>query len=508
MTDSQSRPLVRRLLLAGLIVVVTAMLMIDRTRSMLQTLVSPDQPPAFAAARDDSHTDHDHEDVPGADPDQLDLSAAAMKNLGLTEEMLTPVTLTTWMQTIEVPGVVVSHCGRTQLQVSAPLTGVITRVHAVEGEAVVAGAPLFEMRLTHEDLVDSQTEFLQALGELDLEHREIERLESATESGAVAGRMLLERRYQAEKLQAMLVSLREALELHGLSTEQIDEIASRRRLIKSLQIVAPDVDQHRHAAIEHDADRVSSTKRAESAPAPRGSEHGQTGGIGHPISEDGHAATGTQPPLVIEHLNVVKGQAVLAGEALCSLMELSRLSIEGQAFDQDAHAIQRVLEHSWSVTAAFPVDGRDERVADLPVLFIGNTIDADSQTLPFYVDLPNTLVRDETTPDGQRFVTWKHRPGQRVQLRVPVRVVENQIVLPIDAVVRDGAEWVVFRRTATGFRRVCVHVRHRDQLEAVLANDGAINPGNIVALTGAHQMLLALKNKSGSGVDPHAGHSH
>jgi len=29
-----------------------------------------------------------------------------------------------------------------------------------------------------------------------------------------------------------------------------------------------------------------------------------------------------------------------------------------------------------------------------------------------------------------------------------------------------------------------------------------------VARTGAHQMLMALKNKSGGGVDPHAGHNH
>ena len=42
----------------------------------------------------------------------------------------------------------------------------------------------------------------------------------------------------------------------------------------------------------------------------------------------------------------------------------------------------------------------------------------------------------------------------------------------------------------------------------MIANDGSLFPGDKIALTGAHQMQIALKNKSGGGVDPHAGHSH
>ena len=35
-----------------------------------------------------------------------------------------------------------------------------------------------------------------------------------------------------------------------------------------------------------------------------------------------------------------------------------------------------------------------------------------------------------------------------------------------------------------------------------------IYPGDIIAHAGAHQMQMALKNKAGGGVDPHAGHHH
>ena len=31
---------------------------------------------------------------------------------------------------------------------------------------------------------------------------------------------------------------------------------------------------------------------------------------------------------------------------------------------------------------------------------------------------------------------------------------------------------------------------------------------SVVAFTGAHQLQMALKNKAGGGVDPHAGHNH
>jgi len=42
----------------------------------------------------------------------------------------------------------------------------------------------------------------------------------------------------------------------------------------------------------------------------------------------------------------------------------------------------------------------------------------------------------------------------------------------------------------------------------VIANDGSLFSGDAIALSGAHQMQVALKNKAGGGVDPHAGHNH
>ncbi len=106
------------------------------------------------------------------------------------------------------------------------------------------GDLLFKVRLTYEDLVETQTQFLKSLSELEVEKREITRLEEAVQSGAVPGKSLIERRYAKEKLDAYLTSLRESLKLHGLSTEQILAIESDRKLLRDLTIVAPEIDTH------------------------------------------------------------------------------------------------------------------------------------------------------------------------------------------------------------------------------------------------------------------------
>jgi hypothetical protein len=66
----------------------------------------------------------------------------------------------------------------------------------------------------------------------------------------------------------------------------------------------------------------------------------------------------------------------------------------------------------------------------------------------------------------------------------------------------------VYRQNGDHFDRVPVHVLYRDRDSVVVANNGSLFPGDVVAGKGAYQMHLALKNKSGGGIDPHAGHQH
>jgi hypothetical protein len=179
------------------------------------------------------------------------------------------------------------------------------------------------------------------------------------------------------------------------------------------------------------------------------------------------------------------------------------------AFEQDAHALTEAAQQSLPVSAWIESNGDGtQELSNLRVLYIQNEVERDSRALKFYVSLPNQLSRNDTSQDGRRFIAWRYRPGQRVDVMVPVERWAQRIVLPVDAAVKEGAEWFVFQQNGGQFDRKPVHVEYRDQRWAVIENDGSLFPGDIVAASGAYQMHLAMKNKAGGGVDPHAGHNH
>ena len=440
-------------------------------------------------AEDDPHAGHDHGAHAGhSEETSLELSVQALRNIGLSDETIQPVKLETFRRSITVPALVVERPGRSRVKVATPMTGVITHVHAVQGEAVEPGTLLFQIRLTHEDLVNAQTEFLRTLGELGVEEKEIARLKDVTRSGAVAGKLLLDREYARDKLTALLRAQREALKLHGLSEAQVDQIATERRLLRELQVFAPSIDGHSHEEIKLTQTFISQANYQQQVQQEKQEVH-----------------TG---PLILQQLDVHKGQSVNAGETLCILTDYDELFIEGMAFEQDVSQLRQASDEEWTVDAIFQQPG-DKKVVvkGLKIAYLANNVDPDSRTLHFYVHLPNKVTKDRRQ-QGNRYVEWKYLPGQRLQLRVPVEEWPEQIVLPVDAVAREGAESFVFQQNGDHFDRVPVHVNYRDQYSAVIENDGSLFPGDVVALRGAHQMQMALKNKAGGGVDPHAGHNH
>ena len=375
------------------------------------------------AGSPDEHAHDDHNHAAPDDSNSLELSAAAKKNLGLTAEFLRPIELAAYRRTVSIPAVIVARPGRSQIQVSTPLTGVVTHVHAVTGEAVTPGMLLFEIQLTHEELVTAQTEFLKTLGELDVEQQEIARLESVAESGAISGRNLLERKYNRDKLTATLKALREALKLHGLSDRHVDEIEKDRRLLRSLSIVAPDVDRHDHPEELHLSGTLAIPVSLEIDEGHRHSDDKlhQSHQPEQPESFESTGASATSSrPLVIGDLAVIKGQSVKAGDKLCVVSDFETLFIEGQAFDQDSAAINALVEKNWSLTALIPGENSNESLAGLKLAHLGSEVDLHARTLSLFVELPNRLIRDVMNDSKQRFVTWKYRPGQRLQLLVPV----------------------------------------------------------------------------------------
>ena len=447
----------------------------------------------LAAESVDPHAGHDH----GADESgTLELSAQAQGNIGLTSEFLQPLKAETFRRSITVPGLVVERPGRTRVEISTPMAAVITHVHAVQGEAVKPGTLLFQLRITAEALVSTQTDLLRTVGDLDVENREIARLSKATEAGAISQKTLLERQYAKEKLEVLLSTQKEALRLHGLSERQIDDIAKNRRLLRDLQIIAPGRDSH-----GEDELHLSSTSVRPVS---------MTTGRGQSADESTHSVNDADnTPLILQEVLVHKGETVAAGTTLAVLADYSELYIQGNAFEQDVETLSQSGQRNWKITALFEGAGNSvQKVENLDLVYSASEIDVESRAMSFFVRLPNEVAREMPSPNGQRFLDWKYRPGQRVQLRVPVEEWTEQIVLPVEAIAREGAESFVFQQNGKHFDRVPVHVRYRDSSHAVIASDGSLFPGDVVAQRGAHQMQMALKNKSGGGVDPHAGHNH
>ncbi len=431
----------------------------------------------------EGHADHNHGGPSSSEAiETLKLSDQAKQTLGLTKEYIKPVTLSDYQKSITVPAIVVERPGRSKLHVATPMTGVITHVHAIPGETVKPGELLFQIRLTHEDLVRLQTEFLKTLGELTVEKKELARLESLAKTGAIAGKFKLEPLYAVEKLEALAEAQREGLRLHGLSEAQVERIEKEKRLLRELRIPAPSRDHHGQDGEELDL-----------------TQHGV-----FPVSHQKKS----QSPLILDQLYVHKGEAVMAGKRLCTVVDYTVLYIEGLAFEQDGPAVIRALEQGWPITALF-LDGDNlSPLENLSIAFLANSVDAQSRALKFYVLLENELLSAPPGSPSAGYVVWKYRPGQRLQLQIPVEKWSDQIVLPVDAVAVSGAQSFVFRQNGRLFEQVPVTIKHRDQTYVVIDRGGDLHVGDRIAMHNAHQLQIEIQNNSGGAVDPHAGHTH
>lgn len=415
-------------------------------------------------------TDTDHDDAGAPMPaagivQQLRLSPQAQKNLSLFAK---PLELTTYWRKIDVPGTIVDRPGVSDRGVVAPVTGIVTRIHAYPGDTVEPNSPLCSIRLVSETLHASQLEMFKATREIELAKDQLRRIGDVAQSGAIPRVRVIEIENQIKILDATVQAYQQDLRARGLSADSIAN-AARGEFAAEITVNSPG----------EQAVRLASLKRA-----------------------DADAAEPSRIPFAFElhELNVELGQQVQAGQLLCGLADHRTLLIEGRGFKDDMPLIQEAAKKGWDVEIEFdqPASGDWPPVPKkLQIHHVANTIDPESRTFAFYLVLENSWQSYERK--GQTRLLWRFRPGDRMRLRAAVDTLDNVFVVPKQSVVREGPEAYVFQQNGDLFDRKPVHVLHEDRLSAVLANDGSVRPGLYVAQNAAASLNRVLKAQAASG---------
>lgn len=421
-------------------------------------------PATSSAGEVDPHAGHDHSEAPSKAAERVKLSATARANLKL---IVRPAQSQVFWRSLVIPGAVIDRPGLSDRGVVAPVQGVVTQILIRPGETVARGERLFVLRILSEAVLTAQAELHKTLREIQFTQAQKAVLEGAR--GALSEARFLEVDNQIKRLTLTAQALRTDLRARGLTPDQVTG-AGEGRLVTELTVSAPP------AVLD-------------SGPA--------------------SAAAAAVSSFEVQELRVNLGEQVQAGQTLCLLADHRDLLVEGRAFKQEAPAIARAAEQGWEVRVEFADDDPagwppfDDR---LPIAHLANSVDPVSRTFGVFLPLTNQVRSFER--GGRTQLLWRFRPGQRARLHIPVERLDGVIVLPADAVVREGAEAFVFRQNGDVFERKPVHVVFDDPKHAVIAADGAIAPGQFVAHNAAAALNRAMKAPADAGGDSHAGHNH
>ena len=279
----------------------------------------------------------------------------------------------------------------------------ITELNIVPGQSVGRDEVLLRVRITDEELIAAQTDLLKKLARLEVLQKEIDRQSPLVDKQIISAKGQRKLIYEAEQLEKEKNQRIAELGLRGLAPDEINNILQEKQFARVIDL-----------RVEHEA----------------------------PSDEQNHSLTVTD-------VNTTIGESVKRGDTLCHLAEHAKLLIRGEAFETDISAVNRLKEEQWGVTAEFGHShvsaSHVETIDNLQVLYTASHVDEDQQTYHFYLPIANEVIGESKNESGAVFRTWRFKPGQRVHLRVPVEKWPDQLVVPVQAVVNEGANMFVYR---------------------------------------------------------------
>jgi multidrug efflux pump subunit AcrA (membrane-fusion protein) len=420
------------------------------TRDTWKGWLLREKPPNEATAPHDDHASDSKE--------KLKLSNQAKANLGLKTG---PIQLSTYWRTAQMPGTIVERPGLSNRGVSTTLSGIVTKILILPGQLVRPGEELFHLRLVSEYLQNTQAQLYKTARDLQINADEQQRLKTVADSQSLFKGKLLDLGYEERRLLAALDTHKQDLLTRGLSMDDVNQVIGG-KFLSEFSVKAPRKSE--------DTDKF--------------------------VYE-------------VEELKVQLGELVQAGQVLAYLANHQALDVEGKAFEQESPLLQHAAKENWPIQMVLLESSTEASTAPttLSIRFIASHIDPATRMLSFYSPIDNP-VREVTTASGGTRRVWKYRPGQRVRLGVPIERHDDVFVIPREAVVHEGPEAYVFRQNGSLLERKAVFVRYEDQDHAVIANDGSITAGNVIAMNAAVQLNRALKSKAEGEAGGHEGHGH
>ena len=442
------------------------------------------QPTVFERFLSHSTEEDDHDHTDSALQEQvveIAFSPTAAKNIGLDDSAITTVEVIDYYKSLSFPAVVVERPGFSTIIIPSLVSGVITKIYHETGVAVEPGEPLFDILLNQQELVKTQTEFLSLLQKRKINTAEQERLSGLDPQIVPKQRRELE--YEKIQIDSEIEIQRNVLLLQGLNKLDIMESLEKNgTIIRTMTVYVPPFENE---------ENIASAAHA---------------------SEEEHIFT-------IDELFIAAGTNIAVGDSLCRLTDYCKLAIRGKVFAVNEKMLAQALVSKSRVTAMFEGNGGHETVEGLFLRSIDNKIDLASGTLFCYVDLKNDFtnyaVDDESNP--RRYIQWHFKPGLRCELNVEYEPLPDCIVLPVDAVAKDLQEMCVFEWVGNEedkkiWRKKPVHVIYQTKDVVVIANDGSVFPGTMVATKGASFLLAALdaanQQSAGGGGIQHGDHVH
>jgi multidrug efflux pump subunit AcrA (membrane-fusion protein) len=415
----------------------------------------------------------------------LALSDQARRNLDLRFQKLA---LVDYWRTLTVPAEVIEEPGHCEQRITTSLDGVVQKIYILKGQTVRPGDPLFDLKLAGGPLADVQASLLRTVQNLELVNAELARIKPLADQGTIPVRTLLEKEYERKRLESQRHTETEELLIRGLTQEQVQGIVESRTLLREFTVRVPMPPVATTLAAEDRREHSDEPVQPAALSEYTTHEHGLV--------------------YTVEQIGVVLGEMVRSGEVLCELALHTVLLIEGRAFEREASLVERALAERWPVEAHFETGEAQPLVrTGLTVLMIENSLDAAGRTLKFYLPLVNEVLLDRELAGGVSYRNWRFRPGQKVRLLLPAEFLRDRLVLPADAVVREGADVFVFRQNGRRLERVPVVIEHQDTLRVVIGRGSRLYAGDVVAVNQAYQLNLLLR-QSEQASQGHSDHDH